>query len=144
MITRQPYPTDLTDAEWDCIRGFFPLRPPGLVGRPREIDYRDIVDAILYLVRTGCQWRNLPHDFPCYSTVSDYYHCWRKNGLLERIHAALRAHVRKQAGKESEPSVVLIDSQSVKTTEKGDLRNLTKRSALTRANSSKGANVTWP
>lgn len=144
MPTRQPYPTDLTDAEWDCIRAFFSVRPKGLVGRPREIAYRDIVDAILYLVRTGCQWRNLPHDFPCYSTVSDYYHLWRKNGLLERIHAALRHKVRQQAGKEPEPSVVLRDSQSVKTTEKGGRKSLTRLSVLTWANSSRGVNATSP
>jgi transposase len=141
MKTRKPYPSDLTEDQWNLIAGFFPERRPGLVGRPRENSFREIVNAILYLLRTGCQWRHLPHDFPVYTSVSDYYHLWRKNGLLERIHDALRTQVRKQAGKEAEPSLLLIDSQSVKTTEKGGRMNLKKLSALTRANSSKDANA---
>ena|SRR5947207_10936223 len=141
MKTRKPYPSDLTEDQWKLIAGFFPERPPGLVGRPRENSFREIVNAILYLLRTGCQWRNLPHDLPVYTSVSDYYHLWRTNGLLERIHDALRAQVRKQADKEAEPSLILIDSQSVKTTEKGGRRNLKKLSVLTRANASKDANA---
>src|ERR1700685_1020879 len=123
METRKPYPSDLTDEQWNLISGFFPERKPGEVGRPRERCFREIVNAILYLLRTGCQWRHLPHDLPPPTTVSDYYHLWRKNGLLPRIHDALRTLVRTQAGKEPEPSVVLNDSQSVKTTEKGGRRN---------------------
>lgn len=141
MQTRKPYPSDLSDAEWQLLQGFFPNRKPGQVGRPRERPYREIVNAILYLVRTGCQWRHLPHDFPPYTTVSDYYHAWRKNDLLERIEAHLRRAVRVAAGKEALPSVVIIDSQSVKTTEKGDPKNLRKLSATTRENRSKAVNV---
>src|ERR1051325_4840938 len=130
MQTRQPYSTDLSQEQWDLISGFFSERPPGTVGRPRERPYREIVNAILYLVRTGCQWRNLPHDLPPYSTVSDYYHQWRKNGLLERLHDRLRTSVREQEGRNATPSFVLMDSQSVKTTEKGGRRNLRKLSAM--------------
>ena len=115
----QSLPTNLTDAQWQLISGFFQPRRPGLAGRPREYSYREIVNAILYLIRTGCQWRHLPHDFPPYTQVSDYYHHWRKNGLLESLQDTLRTQVRQQAGKADEPSVVMIDSQSVKTTEKG-------------------------
>src|ERR1044071_1211200 len=137
MSTRKPYPSDLSDAKWQLVDGFFPTRKPGLVGRPREHGFREIVNAILYLVRTGCQWRHLPHDFAPYTTVSDYYHRWRKNGLLERIEACLRRAIRLAVGKEEMPSVVIVDSQSSKTTEKGGRRNLRKLSVMTPARRSK-------
>ena len=143
MQPRKPYPTDLTDAQWQLIEPLLPTpRCAGMVGRPRKHSFREIVNAILYLVRTGCQWRNLPHDFPAYTSVSDYYHAWRKNGILDRIHDVLRDMVRQQAGREAEPSLILIDSQSVKTTEKGGHRNLKKLSVMTLANGSKAANAT--
>ena len=137
------YPSDLSDAQWKRIQDFFATRPAGMVGRPREHSYRAIVNAILYLLRTGCQWRQLPSDFPPYTTVSDYYHAWRKNGLLDRIHDALRFLVRKQAGKEAQPSAMLADSQSVKTTEKGDQPSLRRVSASIRANRSKAVSAIW-
>ena len=141
MPTRKAYTTDLTDAQWDLIAGFFPVRPAGSVGRPREIAYREIVNALLYLLDTGCQWRNLPHDLPCYVTVSDYYHLWRKNGLLERLEENLRRSLRKMAGKEASPSVVIVDSQSVKSSAKGGRSHPIKLSATTRANRSKGVSA---
>jgi putative transposase len=141
MLTRKAYTTDLTDAQWSLIEGGFPVRPPGSRGRPREIAYREIVNAILYLLDTGCQWRNLPHDLPCYTTVSDYYHTWRKNGLLERMQASLRRSLRLQAGKEAQPSVLILDSQSVKTSAKGGAANLPTLSALTRESASKAASA---
>lgn len=141
MPTRKPYPSDLSDAEWQLVDGSFPTRNPGLVGRPREHDFREIVNAILYLVRTGCQWRHLPHDFPPYTTVSDYYHQWRKNGLLEQLEASLRRAIRLAAGKEETPSAVIVDSQSTKTTEKGGRRNLRKLSAMTPERRSKAASA---
>ena len=144
MHTRKPYPSDLSDTEWQLLHGFFPNRKPGQVGRPREHAWREIVNALLYLVRTGCQWRHLPHDFPPYSTVSDYYHQWRKSGVLARIEAPLRRDVRLCVGKEALPSVMIVDSQSVKTTEKGGPRNLRKLSATTPARRSTGANaISW-
>ena len=141
MLTRKAYTTDLTDAQWSLIEGGFPLRLPGSSGRPREIAYREIVNAILYLLDTGCQWRNLPHDLPCYKTVSHYYHAWRKNGLLERLEAGLRRSLRIQAGKQPEPSVLILDSQSVKTSAKGGQQNPLKLSASTRESRSKAASV---
>lgn len=141
MQTRKAYTTDLTDAQWSLIEGGFSVRPPGSRGRPREIAYREIVNAILYLLDTGCQWRNLPHDLPCYTTVSDYYHTWRKNGLLERMEASLRRSLRVCAGKQPEPSVLILDSQSVKSSAKGGQKNPLKLSASTRASASKAASA---
>ena len=141
MLTRKAYTTDLTDAQWSLIEGCFSVRPPGSRGRPREIAYREIVNAILYLLDTGCQWRNLPHDLPGYTSVSDYYHAWRKNGLLERLEASLRRSLRLCAGKAAEPSVLIVDSQSVKSSAKGGQTHLPKLSALTRANLSKAASA---
>ncbi len=142
MNTRKSYPTDVNDAQWNLIANLFSQRPAGVVGRPREYSYREIVNAILYLLRTGCQWRNLPHDFPPYTLVSYYYQAWRKSGLVQRLHDALRGQVRQQVGKEAEPSVVLVDSQSSKTTEKGGPTTLTKLSATMPARTSKAANAT--
>ena len=141
MQTRKSYPSDLSDIEWQLLRGFFSDRKPGQVGRPRERPWREIVNGILYRGRTGCQWRHLPHDFPPYTTVSDYYHQWRKNGLLEKIEAHLRRAVRLAVGKEATPSVVIIESQSVKTTEKGGRRNLKKLLGMTPQRRSKAANA---
>lgn len=139
MTTQNSYPTDLTDAQWQQIAGFFPVRSRGLSGRPREYSYRQIVNAVLYLMRTGCQWRLLPHEFPPYTLVSHYFHQWRKNGTIERIHDSLRKQVRKQAKLPEEPATLRIDSQSVKTTEKGDLPNLKKLSGSTWQSGSKDA-----
>jgi len=141
MQTRKSYPSDLSDSEWRLLRGFFSDRKPGQVGRPRERPWREIVNAILYRVRTGCQWRHRPHDFPPYTTVSDSYPPGRKNGLLEKIEASLRRAVRLAVGKKATPAVIIIDSQSVKTTEKGGRPNLKKRSALTPERRSKAANA---
>lgn len=144
MSTRKPYTTDVSDAEWNRIAGFFPIRHSCLVGRPREVSYREIVNGILYLLGNACRWRDLPHDLPCYTTVSTYYHQWRKNGLLARIHDALRRQIRQEAGKQATPSVVILDSQSVKTTEKGGHLPLRKLSAMTQARRSKAANAISP
>ena len=92
-------------------------------------------------VRTGCQWRNLPHDFPPYTTVSYYYHKWRKEEKLERIHNALRRQFRCEADKQPEPSLVIMDSQSVKTTEKGGRTNLIKLSGMMPVRRSKDASA---
>jgi transposase len=113
---RTPYATDLTDAEWARLD---PLVPPTKTrGRPPR-DRREIIDAISYVVRSGCAWRLLPHDFPPWQTVYHYYRLWRIDGTWERIHDALRDQVRQQAGREAQPSAGIIDSQSVRTSEKG-------------------------
>ena len=116
-MKRQAYDTDVSDAEWALVAPFIPPPKPG--GRPRKYDMREVFNALLYLLRTGCAWRHLPHDFPKWQTVYHYYRLWRDDGTLQRLHDALRQRMRKAAGREAEPSAAVLDSQSVKTTEKG-------------------------
>ena len=116
MNTRKTYPSDLSDEEWQHLRILLP-RKRGR-GRTPKHGLRDMMDAILYVVRTGCQWRALPHDFPPWETVYGYFRKLVTGGDWERINRVLRAGVREQAGREQDPSVVIVDSQSVKTTEK--------------------------
>lgn len=118
-MSRKPYSTDLTDAQWERIEPLIPPAKPG--GRPRSVEMREIVNAILYFTRTGCQWRNLPHEFPPWGTVHYYYRRFRLDGSWQRVHDALREQVRiEKEGREATPSAAILDSQSVKTTEKGD------------------------
>lgn len=116
-MARIAYPSDLTDAQWKLIEKRIPPAKPG--GRERSVDLREIMNGILYLVRTGCSWRQLPHDFPPWGTVHWYYRCFRLDGTWQQIHDALRDKVRTAAGRKMSPSAAIIDSQSVKTTEKG-------------------------
>lgn len=114
---RQPYPSDLTDAEWALIEPLLP--PPAQCGHPRTVDLREVMNALIYMARTGCQWRHLPHDFPPWSTVHTYFRKWRMSGDWERINTQLRQQVRLKFGRYKDPSVALIDTQSARTTEKG-------------------------
>jgi putative transposase len=111
---RKAYQTDLSDAEWSCLEPHLPA--PKAIGRPRLHHLREILDAIFYVVRSGCAWRLLPHDFPPWKTVYHYFRFWRLDGTWERMHAALRKRVRVRTKRNPQPSAGIVDSQSIKTT----------------------------
>ena len=116
-MARQAYPSDLTDGEWQIIEPLIPPAKPR--GRRRSVDMREVLNAIFYLLRAGCAWRMLPHDFPLWYTVYHYFRRWREDGTFANINDVLRREVRVEAGRDPEPSAAIMDSQSVKTTEKG-------------------------
>jgi putative transposase len=115
MKKNQMYPTDLTDRQWDCIKDLIPLAKPG--GHPRTLDIRNVVNAILYIVVTGCQWRMLPHEYPAWQSVYTYFRQWRKDGTWQRLHDTLRAQVRERVGRHKHPTAGALDSQSVEATQ---------------------------
>jgi len=117
---RPPYPSDLSDLEWDVLKPQLPA--PKERGRKRHVNLREIVNAIFYVLHTGCQWDYLPHDFPPADTVYGYFRQWKNDGTWERLNDVLRRKVREAAGKKSEPTAAIIDSQTVKTTEEGGPR----------------------
>src|SRR6266540_6624177 len=133
MSTNQPrqvYPTDLNDKQWQVISPLMPKSKlegcpepvqPGR-GRPRLHSWREILNAIFYVVKNGCQWRALPHDFPPWQSVYHYFRLWRINGNWERINTALRGELREKLGRHKQPSAAVLDSQSVKTAEGGKER----------------------
>ena len=117
MTERRTYPSDLTDQEWQILDHLVPAVRRG--GRPADHERREIVNAILYVLRTGCQWRALPHDLPPWKTVYTYFRVWRLDGTWQRIHDTLRQKVRRSVGKHPDASAAILDSQTVRTTEKG-------------------------
>lgn len=116
-MPRRAYPTDLTDAEWAVLEPLVPAAKPG--GRPPTHDRRELVNGMLYVLRSGEAWRLLPHDLPPWQTVYHYFRLWRLDGTWERITTALRERDRVQVGRAPTPSAAILDSQSVVTTEKG-------------------------
>ncbi|MCO5052678.1 MAG: IS5 family transposase [Verrucomicrobiae bacterium] len=114
------YTTDLSDFEWQLLQNYFPK--PASTGRPRKHSYRELLNAMFYLVRTSCQWRNLPKDFAPWGTVYHYFRKWKQSGLWERIHTRLRQQVRRAARRHAQPSAAIVDSQSVKSSECSDAR----------------------
>lgn len=132
--TRKAYPSDLSDAEWEIIEPLLPAAKG--FGHPRTVNLREILNAIFYVHRSGCQWEMLPHDLPPHPTVYKYFQKWERKGVWKQIHDQLRHKLRKQMGRAEQSTVAIADSQSVKTTEKRG-----RYTALTVANSSKDANA---
>ena len=126
-MERQSYDSDVSDEQWALFEPLLEPESKKKSGRPRTANRREIVNAIFYVLKTGCQWRQLPHEFPTWSTVYVYYRRWRVAGIWQRAHESLHRQVRRKAGKEETPTAAILDSQSVKTSQKGG------RAALMRA-----------
>src|SRR5919205_44453 len=120
MKKNQLYPTDLTDRQWDCIKDLIPPAKPG--GRPRSLEMRAVINAILYIVVSGCQWRMLPREYPVWQSVYTDFQQWRDDGTWQRIHDTLRAQVRERAGRHKHPTAGALESPSVKTTQMRGVR----------------------
>jgi len=119
-VSRRSYSTDLTDAEWQILEPLLPAEKPG--GRHRLYPMREIINGLRYLLRSGCAWRLLPHDFPHWRAVYEYFRVWKKGDTWLKIHDYLHEQLREKMPREKQPSAAIVDSQSVKTTEKGGRR----------------------
>jgi len=113
---RKPYPSDLSDAEWEILKSLLPS-PKGF-GHPVEVDFREVLNRIFYVQRMGCQWEMLPDDLPPYTTVYGYFQKWQRKGVWQQIHDKVRHQLRQELGRDEHSSVAIADSQSLKTTEK--------------------------
>jgi putative transposase len=120
MKARKSYPTDLTDSQWALLEPYFPS--PSKEGRPRTIEPREICNAYWYLLRTGCAWRMLPHDFPTWETVYSQVRRWKESGVWEQVHQRLVEDLRLAEGRPLEPSAAAMDSQTIKTSDHGGNR----------------------
>jgi putative transposase len=118
--SQQGYPTDLNDTEWAQIAPYLP--EPSALGAPRKHNWRELLNAMFYIVKNGCVWRALPHDFPCWKTVYHYFRLFRQNGLWEELNTKIRQAVREKAGKAAQASAMIVDSQSAKSAEGGEAR----------------------
>jgi transposase len=140
--SRLRYPSDLTDAEWNLIA---PLIPPAKRGgNKRKVNLREVVNGLMYVLSTGCQWRAIPKDLPPRSTLHDYLDLWSWGGTLDRIHFALYVQCREDAGREASPTAAVIDSQSVKSAEKGgpaSIRMATMRARRSKARSGTSSSI---
>ena len=127
------YPSDLTEAEWGLVGSLIPPAKRG--GNRRTVDIREVVNGLMYILSTGCQWRAIPKDLPPSTTIHDYFRRWTDDGTLKRLHQALYIRCREQADREADPTAAIIDSQSVKSAEKGGPRSI--RRAMMRAKRSR-------
>ena len=134
-MTRKPYPSDLTNAEWTLLEALLPPEKP--VGSERKVDLREVINALMYVADNGIKWRAMPHDFPAWQTVYGYLRRWSQSELWEQMMLALGRQVRVQVGRNEQPSLVMVDSQSVEMAQKGDLNR-----ELMEARKSKGENAT--
>jgi transposase len=135
------YPSDLTDEEWAIVG---PLIPPAKRGgNKRTVDIREVVNGVMYVLSTGCQWAALPKDLPARSTVNDYFRHWDEDGTLERIHHALYVRCRELAGRDASPTAAIIDSQSVKGAEKGGGPSIRRGMMQARRSAARSATSSW-
>jgi transposase len=137
--SRLRYPSDLTDEEWALVEPL--IAPAKRGGAKRTVDVREVVNGLMYILSTGCQWRAIPKDLPPRSTLYDYFDLWSGDGTLNRIHDALYLRCREAASREASPTAAIIDSQSVKSAEKGGPRSI--RRATTRARKSRARSATF-
>ena len=136
--SRLRYPSDLTDEEWALVQPEIPRAKRG--GNKRTVDVREVVNGVMYVLSTGCQWRAIPKDLPPRSTVNHYFCRWQHDGTLDRLHHALYVRCREQADRQASPTAAIIDSQSVRSAEKGGVGSI--RRALIAANRSRARNGT--
>lgn len=142
-MSRQRYPTDLTDAQWAVVERVMPPATNGRTGVPPQYPRRELWDAIFYQAKNGGTWRALPHDFPPWPAVWQQYRRWRDRGTLAAVHTALRAQVRRRAGKQRTPSAAIVDSQSVRVAEKRGIRGGTTRASGSRGASATSSSTRW-